>query len=281
MGETREFGYCLNTSTIRECGLDLLQEIEVVAQAGYQGIEPWVSEIEAYLRGGGTLAEIRHLLEQRGLKVPNLIAFFPWAHPDEAVRAKALEKARGVADMARELACPFVAAPPTGISDRKDISLSHIAECYRDLLELGRQVGVKPLLEFWGHSQVLYSLDEAVEILRLVDDPDAAILADVFHMAKGGSDFKLLDQLDGDQLGLIHLNDYPGSGVVTQLTDRERLYPGDGAAPYDAIIATLRRIGYAGVLSLELFNEAYQRAGALDVARTGLEKMRQVGEVDT
>ena len=155
MGETREFGYCLNTSTIRECGLDLLQEIEVAAQAGYQGIELWVSEIEAYQRGGGTLVELGHLLEQRGLEVPNLIAFFQWAHPDDEARARALEEARGVAAMARELACPCVAAPPSGISDRADIALSHIAGCYRDLLALGRQVGVKPLLEFWGHSHVL------------------------------------------------------------------------------------------------------------------------------
>jgi sugar phosphate isomerase/epimerase len=275
MSATREFGYCLNTSTIRECGLDLLQEIEVTAQAGYQGIEPWVSEIEAYLQGGGTLVELGHLLKRRGLEVPNLIAFFQWAHPDGRARAQALEEARGVAAMARELACPCVAAPPSGIPDRTDIPLSHIAECYRDLLELGRQVGVRPLLEFWGHSRVLYSLDEAVEILSLVDDPDAAILADVFHMAKGGSDFGLLGQLDGGQLGLIHLNDYPRSPDIARLTDRERLYPGEGAAPYAAIMATLSEIGYTGVLSLELFNEAYQRAGALDVARMGLEKMKQ------
>jgi 2-keto-myo-inositol isomerase len=279
MNETGEFGYCLNTSTIRECGLDLLQEIEVVAQTGYQGIELWVSEIEAYLQGGRTLAELRHLLEQRGLEVPNLIAFFQWAHPDEGVRARALEEARGVAAMARELACPCVAAPPSGISDRTDTPLRHIAECYRDLLELGRQVGVKPLLEFWGHSKVLYSLDEAVEILSLVDDPDAAVLADVFHMAKGGSDFELLGQLDGTQLGLFHLNDYPSSPDIAQLTDRDRVYPGDGAAPYGAIMATLCEIGYTGVLSLELFNEAYQRAGALDVARNGLQKMKQVVEI--
>lgn len=278
MNETHEFGYCLNTSTIRECGLDLLQEIEVAAQVGYQGIELWVSEIEAYLQGGGTLIELGHLLKRRGLEVPNLIAFFQWAHPDEGARARALEEARGVAAMARELACPCVAAPPSGISDRTDIPLSHIAECYRDLLELGREVGVKPLLEFWGHSRVLYSLDESVEILSLVDDSDATILADVFHMAKGGSDFGLLDQLDGAQLGLFHLNDYPGSPDITQLTDRERLYPGDGAAPYAAIMTTLRKIGYTGVLSLELFNEAYQRAGVLDVARTGLEKMMRVVE---
>ena len=34
------FGYCFNTSTIRGQKLPLLAEIEIVARAGYQGIEP-------------------------------------------------------------------------------------------------------------------------------------------------------------------------------------------------------------------------------------------------
>ncbi|MEA3345949.1 MAG: sugar phosphate isomerase/epimerase family protein [Chloroflexota bacterium] len=278
MSKPGGFTYCLNTSTIHECGLDVLREIDVVTQAGYQGIELWVSEIEAYLEGGGTLAELRNSLEQNGLEVPNLIAFFSWAHPDDDAREEALEEARRVLRMARELACPCVAAPPMGITDREDISLNHIADCYGDLLQIAQQVGVKPLLEFWGHSKVLHSLDDAMEVLSLVDDPDTAILADVFHMAKGGSNFELLRKLDGAQLGLIHLNDYPESQDVTRLTDRERVYPGDGLAPYRMIMEALREIEYAGTLSLELFNEAYQRAGALEVAQTGLEKMKQVVE---
>jgi 2-keto-myo-inositol isomerase len=271
-----EFKYCLNTSTIHQCGLDVWKETELAAQAGYQGIELWVSEITAYLEQGGTLADLRRLLKESQIEVPNLIAFFHWAHPDHGVRQEALEEARLVFEMALELGCPYVAAPPAGISDRDDVLLDQIARYYADLLEIGRQIGVQPLLEFWGHSRVLGSLEEAIEVLNLVNDPHAAILADVFHMAKGGSRFEHLRELDGVQLRLFHLNDYPGTPDISQLTDRGRIYPGDGAAPYDVIVPALRAIGYAGMLSLELFNETYQAGGAIPVATEGLRKMKQI-----
>ena len=278
MNEHTGYSYALNTSTIRNCGLDVPQSIEVTARAGYQGIELWVSEIEDYLQGGGTLADLRRLLDRHGLEAPNLIAFFHWAHPDEAARGAALDDAQRVLQMARDLGCPFVAAPPAGIADRDDISLVHIAGCYKDLLKLGRQTGTRPLLEFWGHSMVLRSLDDAVEVIELVDDPDAALLADVFHMAKGGSHLELLRELDRDRLGLVHINDYPDSLDVAQLTDQERVFPGDGVAPFDLIMGAIREIGYTGMLSLELFNEVYQAAGAIETAPTGLEKTKQVVE---
>ena len=52
--------------------------------------------------------------------------------------------------------------------------------------------------------------------------------------------------------------------------------PGDGVAPLKEILRELRRIGYRGVLSLELFNRDYWKQDALTVARTGLEKMKAV-----
>ena len=273
-----DFRYCLNTSTIRECELDVPREVEVASQVGYQGIELWVSEIEDYVKSGGTLSELRSIVEDSDLEVPNLIAFFQWAHPDDDERHEGLEQARKVFAIAQELGCPYVAAPPFGITDREDVSVAHLADCFRTLLKIGRQAGVKPLLEFWGISKALGSLSEANDVLALVDDPDGALLADVFHMARDGSDLELLWDLDRDQLCLMHVNDYPGVLGGSPSTDRERLYPGDGVAPYDEIVQALRAIGYRGFLSLELFNKAYQEAGAVQAARTGLAKMRQVFE---
>ena len=44
------FGYCLTTSTLRGHKLGLEKEIELVAKAGYQAIEPWLNEIEEYVK---------------------------------------------------------------------------------------------------------------------------------------------------------------------------------------------------------------------------------------
>ena len=270
------FGYCLNTSTIRDCGLGIEQEVKVAAQAGYQGIELWLSEIDAYVSHGGVLSELKQMSGQHGLQVPNIIAFFQWANPDKEIRRKELEEAKRVLSVAREIGSMYVAAPPAGIVDMEGLPLEDIAEYYEDLLEISRGIGVRPLLEFWGHSKILGSLEEAMQILKLVDAPDAMLLADIFHMAKTEGSFELLGELKGADLGLFHVNDYPDVPHVIELKDDKRVYPGDGAAPLGQIISTLRKIGYTGMLSLELFSKEYQKNGADNVAVTGIEKMRKV-----
>ena len=53
------FGFCLNTSTIRVDdgswgkSRPIVELIDIAAKAGYQAIEPWVSEIDVYVKGGG------------------------------------------------------------------------------------------------------------------------------------------------------------------------------------------------------------------------------------
>ena len=47
-------------------------------------------------------------------------------------------------------------------------------------------------------------------------------------------------------------------------------------APLKGILQDLKQIGFHGFLSLELFNRDYWKQDPLQVARTGLEKMRKV-----
>ena len=270
--------YSFNTSTIRNCGLSIQEKIELAARVGYNGIELWVAEIETYLSDGGTLSQLRAIVDQNAINVPNLIAFFQWANPDAQQREKALEEAIGVFEMAQALACPYVAAPPSGVADREDIPLKDIAGYYQDLLLATQGLGVKPLLEFWGHAKTLGSLKEVMEVLSILDNPEVLLLADVFHMAKTEGSFELLGELSGVQLGLFHLNDYPYAPDLRRLTDAQRVYPGDGVAPLRQIFDTLKQIGYTGVYSLELFNKEYEEAGAEHVAQTGLAKMKQLLE---
>jgi len=270
--------YCLNTSSIRNCGLGLQEKIELVARVGYGAIELWIDEIETYLTKEGTLSELRAILNQNAINVPNLIAFFNWAIPDAQQREKALKEAINVFEIAQTLACPYVAAPPAGIGDREDIPPVDLAGYYQDLLEATQKTNVKPLLEFWGHSKTLGSLRETMEVLNILGNPEVRLLGDVFHMAKTEDSLELLGKLDGTQAGLFHINDYPNAPDIRQLTDDQRLYPGDGVAPLQKIIDTLKRIGYTGMYSLELFNEKYEEAGAMHVAETGLAKMKQLLE---
>jgi sugar phosphate isomerase/epimerase len=93
---------------------------------------------------------------------------------------------------------------------------------------------------------------------------------------RGGSDFDCLKMVNGKLIDVIHINDFPSGKPREQQNDSDRVYPGDGAAPYKQIITDLTNMGSTKVLSLELFNEGYWKQDALTVCKTGLEKMKKV-----
>jgi 2-keto-myo-inositol isomerase len=267
------YGFALNTSTISGQKLPLEKEIELVARAGYSGIEPWTREMEQHVKGGGSMVDLGKKARDLGLAIVDVIGFFEWAVDDDARRSKGLEQARHDMEMVRQLGGSRIAAPPFGATDQANLDLRRVAERYRALLELGDGFGVTPLVEIWGFSRSISRLGEASMVAIESGHPKAAILADVYHLHKGGSDFGGLHLLGPDAIPIIHMNDYPDRSR-DKLSDADRVYPGDGVAPLPGLFRALRTIGFHGHLSLELFNRDYWKEDPLTVARTGLEKMR-------
>ena len=70
------------------------------------------------------------------------------------------------------------------------------------------------------------------------------------------------------------MNDYPADPPRETIADKDRVYPGDGVAPLDRILKDLAGINPEMVLSLELFNPTYWKQDALEVAKTGLAKLK-------
>jgi len=270
------FGYCLNTSTIKGQGLGIVEEIEVAAKAGYAGIEPWVAELDAYVEKGGSLDDLGRRIADLGLSVENLIGFFEWVVDDPARRRAALEDARRILAMAQKIRCKRLAAPPMGAVNAPETRLADAAARYRELLLIGRNFGVIPMIEFWGVSRCLGRLGEAVHVAIESGERDACVLADIYHMYKSGSGHNGLRLLGPSTLGLVHVNDYPATPPRETITDAQRVHCGDGIAPWGTILRDLAAIGYRGMLSVELFNEAYWKQEALACARTALDKLRRV-----
>lgn len=273
---TEPFGYCLNTSTLQGQKLDLVEIVEIAARAGYQALEPWVRELEQHARSGRSLKELGQRIRDRGLKVESSIGFAEWIVDDEARRKKGLEQARRDMDLVQQVGGKRLAAPPAGAVSQADLDLHRAADRYRALLEVGDRLGVVAQVEVWGFSRCLTRLGDAALVAMESGHPKACILADVYHLYKGGSSLTGLRLLSGSSMHVLHFNDYPAEPPRASITDASRVYPGDGIAPLKEIVRDLRAIGYRGVLSLELFNRDYWKQDAFTVARTGLEKMRAV-----
>jgi sugar phosphate isomerase/epimerase len=268
------FKYCLNTSTIRGQKLSLPAELEIAAKAGYHAVEPWISEIDAYVKDGGSLKDLGKRTADLGLSFESLIAFPEWAVDDDIRRAKGLEEAKRCMDLAAQIGGKRIAAPPAGARDVSNLSLPVVADRYRAVLEIGDSFGVVPQVEFWGPSQTLGRLSEATFVAIEARHPKACVLADVYHLHKGGSEINGLHLLGPQGMHVMHLNDYPAEPNRKDITDAQRVYPGDGVAPLGQIFRILRSSGFHGYLSLELFNRALWEQDPFEVARTGLEKTR-------
>jgi sugar phosphate isomerase/epimerase len=278
IGQTPEptFRYCLNTATLRGQKLGIVKEIEIAAKAGYQAIEPWVAGVDAYVESGGTLKDLGQRLSDSGLTVEGAIGFPEWLVDDEARRAKGLEQAKRQMDMVAQIGGRRFAAPPAGATGLPKLDLPQAAERYRALLEIGAQLGVVPQLELWGFSKNLGRLSECVAVAMETGHQNACVLADVFHLYKGGSDFHGMRLLGAEAIQVLHMNDYPNDPPREKIDDSYRVYPGDGVAPLADLLQTLRRTGGQKVLSLELFNRKYWSEDALEVAKTGLARMKAV-----
>lgn len=269
------FIYCLNTSTIRGQGQGLVKTIEIAGEAGYEGIELWVSDVQAYMEQGNTLAELRKIITSSSLSVEGAIGFAAWIVDDPDQRREGLVQLEKDMNMMAELGCKRIAAPPSGFSG-SELDYMKAGERFRQVIELGRKTGVIPQLEFWGPSPALHHLGQALYIAAASNEPDIHILADVYHLYRGGSGFNGLKMLNGNVLEIFHMNDYPGNIPREELKDSDRVFPGDGIAPIKEILTDLYNMGDTKVLSLELFNPSYWERDALEVAKTGLQKMKQL-----
>lgn len=266
------FQYSLNSSTIKTT--PILQKIEVAAKAGYTGIELWHDDMDAHVAAGGSLAEIRRCVEDHGLQVPTTIHIHGWFQPAGDEHVTAMDEAKRKLENTAAIGAKYaVAGPPHGEADRA-LGKQH----YREMLELGEQFGVRPAFEYLGFVADLKTIDDAIEIAEGCNHPNACIVLDPFHCYVGGGGVEAISKLTVDQIAVSHFNDAPAEPDPATQRDPDRVMPGDGAIDLKRYCDLLRQIGYDGFVSLELFREDLWQQDPLEVAKSGLEKMRAAAE---
>jgi sugar phosphate isomerase/epimerase len=267
-----EFVYCLNTSTIRPT--PLLDKIRIAGAAGYRAIEPWNDEIDDYLKSGGTLHDLRSALKDAGLQVVSVIALHGWILAQGEGLQRVREDCIRRMDQAAALGSPSIVASPP----REVVDLHQAITRFTELLELGRRAGVAPAMEFLGFVEGIKTLAQARAIAEGAGGREAKIVADVFHMIRGGGSIYDLLTIDGGALACFHINDVPATPDPLTQTDADRVMIGDGIADLRRVVANLRTIGYRGPISLELFNRGLWGRDPVEVVRTGLDRLRQLVE---
>lgn len=267
-----DFVYCLNSSTIKPA--PILDKIAIAGEVGYEAIELWHDDIDDHLAAGGSLSDIRKAVADQNLTVPTTIYLKEWFETTGEEHVTAMDVCKRRLNQAAEVgALHVISGPPPGKADH-DLG----AKNYHELLEVGREFGVKPALEYLGFVDEFNSIDDAIDVITKSGHPDATVVHDPFHIFRGGGTLDAVGQLNADQIAIFHFNDAPDSPPREQQHDADRVMPGDGHLDLKQLLNSLREIGYNRWLSLELFREDLWAQNPRDVARLGLEKMRAVAE---
>lgn len=268
----------LNTSTLLHYKLDVDVQIDMVANAGFDGVELWMRDIKAYLEKGGTSEQLKRKLEERGLILENIIGFSKWCSDDPEERKKAMEQLREEMMIIAQMGGKFIAAPVQGIESLDRNKYDDYAERYNAILNLGDETGVTPILELWGMG-ALNKVSDCAQIAIATGHPKATMLLDFYHVYRGGNDWDTVDLLNGNRLPVIHINDYPSSPSYELLKDSDRVLPGEGVCPFNEVIPKLYNAGFRGGFSVEIFNKEYwETMDAETILKNSYEKTYTVVE---
>lgn len=267
-----DFIYCLNSSTIRPS--PILEKIRIAGKVGYRAIELWHDDIDAYLSDSGTLADIKKALDDQQLQVPTTIYLKGWFETSGDDHRRALDECKRRMEQSVAVGAEFaIASPPMGHADYELGSKN-----YRELLETGFEIGVKPAMEFLGFVEELNTIEDALRVVEKADHPAGTVVLDPFHVFRGGGSVESISLLKGEQIAISHFNDTPATPPRAEQHDKDRVMPGEGHLDLKRYLQLLKQTGYDRWLSLELFREELWAKDPEAVARDGLERMRQVAE---
>ncbi|MHC4405993.1 MAG: sugar phosphate isomerase/epimerase family protein [Planctomycetota bacterium] len=266
------FTLCLNTSTIKP--QPMLEKIRLAAKAGFAGVELWINDVYEYVGQGGEVRDVEKALSDHGLIVPCAIAARGWGEAVGPEYPLMLDEVKRRMELAARLGSPYLVATPP----REPCDLGQIARRYKDLLEIGRQTGVKPTMEYIGFFRSVTRLSQAWQIVREADDADATLLLDTFHTWNAGEGLDVLRSIPVERISHYHIDDAHPDKPVGSQTDPDRVMLGDGPIDLGAEVDLLREKGYDGTVSLELFNKDLWAQDPREVLKIGIERMRELME---
>jgi sugar phosphate isomerase/epimerase len=252
------------------------EDVADFADAGCSAMEVWLTKLETHLEKHSA-AETRKLLGDRAV----VLAAAAYqgglllsqgaqrqAHYDHFKKRLDLCQQFGIGTML--VVADFVDTVDETALERAVVSLTQAAQW-------AAAFDVRLALEFRGANRFCASLDTAVALASWCGEPNVGVNLDLFHYYTGPSKFEDLGQLTPENLFHVQVCDV--AGVARELaTDADRVFPGEGDYQLGPIFDYLRRIGYAGYVSLEVLNPVLWQTKATQVLELGMMALRRTVE---
>jgi len=269
-----------STNAFRKFGIT--DALRAIARCGYQGVEILGDVPHAYppQTDSQKIADIRAVLSVTGLQPANVNAFMlygiqneiqhpSWIEPDPDFRKLRVKHTIDCLKLAAELGAPSIQTQPGGPLDPtmpREEALDIFIAGLNEALAVAEELDVMLLVE----PEPLLLIENVAQMDELFARVPSRMLGlnlDVGHFFCVGEDVPRAVIHFGHRIKHIHVEDIAA--------DRKHyhLVPGEGAIDFKPILQAVRRIGYKGFVTVELY---MHQDNPEEVAKTALDRLSAI-----
>ena len=248
----------------------LEDKLEAAARAGFDEVELFEPDLIA-----SALApeEVRNLADGLGLDIGLYQPFRDFEAVPEAQLCHNLRRAESKFGVMERLGVDTMLVC-SNVSEAAIDDDGLATTQLRALAERAAEHGVRIAYEALAWGRHVRHYDHAWRIVEAADHPNLGTCLDSFHILSRGSDPSGIRGIPGEKIFYLQLADAPHLVMdVLQWSRHYRCFPGQGAFDLAAFLEHVAATGYAGPLSLEVFNDVFRQA---DPRRMAVDAMRSL-----
>lgn len=245
---------------------DLREKLEAIAAAGFDGVEIFENDFLAFDRSP---REVRQMVEDLGLAITLFQPFRDFEGLPEPQRSEAFDRAERKFDLMEQLGTDLILI----CSNVSPLALGGIDRAAADLRALGERAAKRNLrigYEALAWGRHVNDHRDAWEIVRRADHANVGLILDSFHTLARGIDPNSIRSIPGDRIFIVQLADAPRIDMDLLYWSRHfRSMPGEGDLPVTDFMRAVAATGYAGPISLEIFNDQFRAGSPRTIAADG------------
>jgi sugar phosphate isomerase/epimerase len=234
------------------------QDLELYREAGVDFIEVCEAKLDADHPDHQLQA-----LQDSGLRVssvqPRLHSLFPdFPRPEPKSPRERMGHLRKTIELFGRYFPGVTLVTISGAAPNGDYALAYrtATQEYREVAKIAADHGVRVAIEplnpiLMNVDTFLCSIAHAGRVIESVDHPQFGLFLDVWHIWEEADAPALIQKYGGKIFG-VHVNDWRDPRAFG-----DRYLPGEGIIPLVALLKAIRKTGYAGAYTLEIFSETH------------------------
>lgn len=244
----------------------LTEKLATIAEQGFDAVEIFENDL---LSSNRNAREIGDLMRDLGLACAMFQPFRDFEGLPSAMSERALDRMRRkfavMDDLGTDLVLLCSNCSPDAIGDR-----SRLLDDLGRVADLAAEHGKRIAYEALAWAPHVSDHRDAWSLVRDVDHPALGLALDSFHSLARAIPSTSIGDIKADKLFILQLADAPSLRMDLLNWSRHfRCMPGQGDFPLVDFAAWIRRIGYQGYWSLEIFNDRFRAGSASQIARDG------------